>query len=193
MTPKTHHFIYRSQSLNMFSLYSFVFTIHCPTGYLGKLWTRSFQKVILQALGRASLLWLMYACSKLLIQPIMVYICTRKGAQVVTNLQQTSVATLFQQIVNRMCSHCLFPAGFQQLVDNLVQDCWAQQTCYKLFQQLCYRPAIQQFVNKLLVTTLQQLDKITALSQLVDKLATSLLRTQGNLLSNWAWESKFWQ
>jgi hypothetical protein len=41
----------------------------------------------------------------------------------------------------------------------------------------CYRPAIQQFVNKLRVTTLQQLDKITALLQLVDKLGTSLLRT----------------
>jgi hypothetical protein len=41
----------------------------------------------------------------------------------------------------------------------------------------CYRPAIQQFVNKLRVTTLEQLDKITALLQLVDKLATSLLRT----------------
>jgi hypothetical protein len=41
----------------------------------------------------------------------------------------------------------------------------------------CYRPAIQQFVNKLGVTTLQQLDKITALLQLVDKLGTSLLRT----------------
>jgi hypothetical protein len=23
----------------------------------------------------------------------------------------------------------------QQLVDNLLQGCWAQQTCYKLFQQ----------------------------------------------------------
>ena len=41
----------------------------------------------------------------------------------------------------------------------------------------CYRRAIQQFVNTLWVTTLWQLDKITALLQLVDKLATSLLRT----------------
>jgi hypothetical protein len=40
----------------------------------------------------------------------------------------------------------------------------------------CYRPAIQQLVNKLWVTTLWQLDKITALLQLVDKLASSLLR-----------------
>jgi hypothetical protein len=40
----------------------------------------------------------------------------------------------------------------------------------------CYRPAIQQFVTKLRVTTLQQLDKMTALLQLVDKLATSLLQ-----------------
>jgi hypothetical protein len=39
----------------------------------------------------------------------------------------------------------------------------------------CYRPAIQQFVNKLRVATLQQLDEVTALLQLVDKLATKLL------------------
>jgi hypothetical protein len=31
-----------------------------------------------------------------------------------------------------------------------------------------YRPAIQQFVNKLWVTALEQLNKITALLQLVD-------------------------
>jgi hypothetical protein len=41
----------------------------------------------------------------------------------------------------------------------------------------CYRLAIQQFVNKLRVTTLSQLDEITALLQLVDELAASLLRT----------------
>jgi hypothetical protein len=41
----------------------------------------------------------------------------------------------------------------------------------------CYRPAIQQSVNKLLVAALQQLDKITVLLQLVDKLATSVANT----------------
>jgi predicted metalloendopeptidase len=51
----------------------------------------------------------------------------------------------------------------QRLADNLLQG---------------YRPATQQFVNKLWVTTLWQLDKITALLQLVDKLATSLLQTR---------------
>jgi hypothetical protein len=35
---------------------------------------------------------------------------TRKNAQVVTNLQQTCVAMLSQQLMNRMYSHCLFPA-----------------------------------------------------------------------------------
>jgi hypothetical protein len=95
---------------------------------------------------------------------------------------------LFQQLVNRMCSHCLFPACWQ-VVNSLLTTAVDSQlatrfltstgllqvvptTCY-----LCYRPAIQQFVNKLWVTTLSQLDKTTALLQLVDKPATSLLRT----------------
>jgi hypothetical protein len=62
---------------------------------------------------------------------------------------------LFQQLVNRMCSHCLFPACWQ-VVNGLlttcykVNGCWAQQTCYKLFQQLVI---VLQF-NKLWVTTL---------------------------------------
>ena len=42
----------------------------------------------------------------------------------------------------------------------------------------CYRAASQQLVNMLRVTDLVQLDKITALLQLVDKLVTSLLRAQ---------------
>jgi hypothetical protein len=41
--------------------------------------------------------------------------------------------------------------------------------------QVVYRPAIQQFVNK--VVPCEQLDIMTTLLQLVDKLATSLLRT----------------
>jgi hypothetical protein len=69
---------------------------------------------------------------------------TRKNAQIVTNLLQT--AMLFQQqCVRTACS---------QLVDKL-------STCYKVVEHLsctdllqvvpttCYRPAIQQFVNKL--------------------------------------------
>ena len=46
------------------------------------------------------------------------------------------------------------------------------------FPTTCYRAASQQLVNKLWVTNLLQLDKTTALLQLVDKLVTSLLRTQ---------------
>ena len=42
----------------------------------------------------------------------------------------------------------------------------------------CYRAASHQLVNMLWVTNLVQLDKITALLQLVDKLVTSLLRAQ---------------
>jgi hypothetical protein len=52
---------------------------------------------------------------------------TRKNPQVVTNLQQTcsnAVPTTCQQDV------------FALLVDNLLQGCWAQQTCYKFSQQL---------------------------------------------------------
>jgi hypothetical protein len=58
---------------------------------------------------------------------------TRKNAQVVTNLQQTcAVLTTCQQNV------------FALLVDKLsttcwqlaIQGSWAQQTCYKLFEQL---------------------------------------------------------
>jgi hypothetical protein len=49
-------------------------------------------------------------------------------------------------------THCLL-ASCQRLVDNLLQGCWAQQTCYKFVPTTCYRPAIQQFVNKLWVIT----------------------------------------
>jgi hypothetical protein len=55
---------------------------------------------------------------------------------IVTTLSRL-VAMLFQQLINRMCSHCLFTAlltSCQRLVDNLLQGCWAQQTCCKLFQ-----------------------------------------------------------
>jgi hypothetical protein len=52
------------------------------------------------------------------------------------------------------------------------------QTCDILINvpTTCYRPASQQFVNKLRVTTLQQLDKIITLLQLVDKLSRKLLQ-----------------
>jgi hypothetical protein len=98
------------------------------------------------------------------------------------------VAMLFQQLVNRMCSHCLFPACWQ-VVNGLLTTCYKVVELNRLTRLLnstdllqvvpttCYRPAIQHVVNKLWVTTLWQLDKITALLQLVDKLATSLLRT----------------
>jgi hypothetical protein len=85
-------------------------------------------------------------------------------------LQQTCsrvVAMLFQQLVNRMCSHCLFPACWQvvnELVNKLLQGCRAQQTCYKLFQQLVI---VLQFNN--LSTSCER--------QPCSNLITSLLRT----------------
>jgi hypothetical protein len=67
-----------------------------------------------------------------------IYLYTSKNAQVVTNLHQTcsnAVPTTCQQdtfvlLVPSLLTSC------QRLVDNLLQGCWVQQTCYKLFQQL---------------------------------------------------------
>jgi hypothetical protein len=62
---------------------------------------------------------------------------TRKNAQVVTNLQQTcsnAVPTTCQQDVFALLVPRLLTSS-QRLVDNLLQSYWAQQTCYKLFQQ----------------------------------------------------------
>jgi hypothetical protein len=67
---------------------------------------------------------------------------TRKNAQVVTNLQQTcsnAVPTTCQQGVFALLVPSLL-TSCQRLVDNLLQGCWAQQTCYKLFQQLVIVP-----------------------------------------------------
>jgi hypothetical protein len=49
--------------------------------------------------------------------------------------------------------------------------------CSHCLVTTCYPPAIQQFVNKCELQPCKQLDKITALLQFVDRLATSLLRT----------------
>jgi hypothetical protein len=63
---------------------------------------------------------------------------TRKNAQVVPNLQQTcsnAIPTTCQQDVFVLLVPSLL-TSWQRLVDNLLQGCWAQQTCYKLFPQL---------------------------------------------------------
>jgi hypothetical protein len=56
---------------------------------------------------------------------------------------------------------------YQRLVDNLLQGCWAQQTCYKFFQQLVI---VLQFINLSTGCEWQPCsnltDKITALLQL---------------------------
>ena len=67
---------------------------------------------------------------------------------------------------------------FTLLVPSLLTTCYTVVELNRhvtFFPTTCYRPAIQQFVNR--VTPLLQLDKITALLQLVDKLATGLFRT----------------
>ena len=64
---------------------------------------------------------------------------------------------------------------WQRLVDNFLQGCWAQQTCYRLFQQLVI---VLEFNNLSTSCEWQPCSNlITALLQLVAKLATSLLRT----------------
>jgi hypothetical protein len=76
---------------------------------------------------------------------------TRKNAQVVTNLQQTCY-----NAVAAMYSH-----SCSQLVDKLSTACWQLATrllssadLLQVVPMTCYRPGIQQFVNKLRVTTL---------------------------------------
>jgi hypothetical protein len=63
---------------------------------------------------------------------------TTRNAQVVTNLQQTcsnAVPTTCQQDVFAVLVPSLL-TSCQWLVDNLLQGCWGQQTCYELLQQL---------------------------------------------------------
>ena len=79
------------------------------------------------------------------------------------------LASLLQQLVDRMCSHWLSP----KLVDKLLQACSRLATSsmnstalsIQVVPTTCYRAASQQLVNKLWVTNLAQLDKITALLQ----------------------------
>jgi hypothetical protein len=63
---------------------------------------------------------------------------TRKNAQVVTNLKQTcsnAVPTTCQQDVFALLVPSLL-TSYERLVDNLLQGCLAEQTCYKSFQHL---------------------------------------------------------
>ena len=87
------------------------------------------------------------------------------------NLWQTCsrlAASLLQQFVDKMCSHWLSQACWQgcyKPAADLLQAWWTQQPCYKFVPTTCYRAASQQLANKLWVTNLVQLDKITALLQ----------------------------
>jgi hypothetical protein len=72
-----------------------------------------------------------------------VYHYTRQNAQVVTNLQQTCIAMLSNNLSSGCVnSHCLFPACWQVvnglLTLKLLQGCWAQQL--QIVPTTCYRP-----------------------------------------------------
>jgi hypothetical protein len=97
--------------------------------------------------------WLMIRTLTVKSEPLYswtVFLYTRKNAQVVIHLQQTcsnAIPTTCQQDVFALLVPSLL-TSFQQLVDNLLQGCWAQQTFYKLSQQL----VIVLQINKLLTS-----------------------------------------
>jgi hypothetical protein len=78
---------------------------------------------------------------------------TRKNAQVVTLLQQTC-----SNAVPTTCQQDVFPLhACSQLVGKLLITCYKVVELNRLVtscSNTCYRPAIQQFVNTLRVTTL---------------------------------------
>ena len=96
---------------------------------------------------------------------------TRKNAQFVTKLQQTCsnadklleqscvVTRLFQQLVNRMCSHCLFPACWK-VVNSLLTTCYKVveldrlvTSCSNNLLSSCNSTICQQVVSDNLVAT----------------------------------------
>jgi hypothetical protein len=96
-------------------------------------------------------LWSHYSRSSVLAS---LNIMTRKNAQVVTNLQKTfsnAVPTTCQQDVFALFVPSLM-TRCQRLVDNLLQGCWAQQICYKLFQQLVIVLQCNSLLTSLLTT-----------------------------------------
>ena len=79
---------------------------------------------------------------------------TRKNAQVVKNLQQTCsnvVPTTCQQDVFALLVPILLTSVRQRLVDNLLvaASLLSSTDLLQVVSTTCYRPAIQQFVNKL--------------------------------------------
>ena len=67
---------------------------------------------------------------------------------------------LFQQLVNRMCLHCLFPACWQ-LATRLLSS----TDLLQVVPRTCYRPAIQQVVSDNLIATWWNNSIITTCSQ----------------------------
>ena len=103
---------------------------------------------------------------------------TRKNAQLVINLQQTC-----SKSVGTTCWQDVLALVVPSLLTRLLQACsrlaytslMNSTALLQVVPTTCYRAASQQLVNKLWVTNLIQLDKITALLQLVDKLVYKLV------------------
>jgi hypothetical protein len=111
------------------------------------------------------------------------------------------ILTMPLQAVRRLGTSLLNTALIQGCLNRLVTTWWPQQLVTRLFQPVwfdllltsllqvvpttCYKSANQQLVPSLLTTSLLQLDKITSLLQLVNKLATSLFSQQ---LVNKLWD-----
>jgi hypothetical protein len=100
--------------------------------------------------------------------------------QLVTNLQQTCttvVSTTCHQLVIRMCSHCLFLACWE-VVNSLLYKVIDSTDLLQVVPTTSNRPAIQQLYNKLWVTTLQLVRKLTTgllQTYLVDKIVTCVV------------------
>ena len=101
---------------------------------------------------------------------------TRKNAQVVTTCSN-AVLTTCQQDVLALLVPSLLTSCQRFVGGNLLQGCWAQQTCCKLFQQLII---VLQFHNVSTSCEWQpcsNLIKWQHCYNLLNKLSTSLLRT----------------
>jgi hypothetical protein len=128
----------------------------------------------------------------LMVRTVLLY--TRKNAQVVIHSQQTcsnAIPTSCQQDVFALLVPSLLTSS-QQLVDNLSSTDFLQ-----VVPTTCYRPANQQFVNKLWASdNLVANDQIITLLQLAiaDKHASSLL-TSCEIFTcvygNWSWAYAF--
>jgi hypothetical protein len=87
------------------------------------------------------------------------HICTHVKTHKLQQCCSRLVAMLFQQLVNRMCSHCLFPSCWQ-LVNGLLTTCYKVvelnrliTSCSNNLVSSCNSTICQQVVNDNLVAT----------------------------------------